>query len=119
MKQLVIFDNGGETMDRFTIINLIDGEMYGASENPFHPLGFGQYCGSPAHTYFCTTIGSPYMSSMRKKDPNHYNRIIKRKTAEIIEEFKQEGNIGKIVDFHTLPDPVKQYCKQIVEAVVA
>lgn len=119
MKHLAIFDNGGETFDRFTIINLQDGEMYGASLNPFHPQGFGQYCGSPAHDYFATTIGSPYMTTMSIKDPNHYKRIIKRKTAEIVQEFEQEGNIGNRVDFETLPHEVKQYCRQILELVNA
>ena len=113
MKQFVIFDNNGETFDRFTILDLKTGEMYGASENPFSPLGFGQNCGCPAHTYFGQTVGIGWISNLRTKDPNHYNRIIKRKTAEIAEEFKAEGNIGKPIDFSTLPDPVKQYCKQI------
>ena len=44
LKQFVhVYDNGGSTFDRYTII--IDGEMHGASENPFHPQGFGQYAG--------------------------------------------------------------------------
>lgn len=113
MKHLVIFDNGGETFDRFTILDLKTGEMYGASENPFSPLGFGQNCGCSAHTYFSQTVGTGWISNLRTKDPNHYNRIIKRKTAEIAEEFKAEGHIGKVVDFNSLPEPVKQYCKQI------
>ncbi len=119
MKQLVIFDNGGETYDRYTILDLKSGDMYGASENPFHPLGFGQYCGSPAHTFFCQTIGAGYISRMAEKDPNHYRRIIKRKTAEIAQEFKEAGNIGQVIDFAALPEQVQQYCKQINEAVSA
>lgn len=42
-----VFDNGGVTLDRFTII--IGDDMFGASDNPFHPLGFGQYCGDAPH----------------------------------------------------------------------
>lgn len=45
-----IWDNGGETFDRYTIglkARRFDGGLYwpylGASENPFHPLGFGQH----------------------------------------------------------------------------
>lgn len=47
------FDNGGETADRYTIVNIddleritADGAIYGAlsaSEDPFHPLGIGQH----------------------------------------------------------------------------
>lgn len=43
-----VLDNGGETYDRYTIT--IDEpdlgwQMYGANENPFHPMGFGQFVG--------------------------------------------------------------------------
>ena len=48
------YDNGGETFDRFTIVYLEpESNVYhyrGASENPFHPCGFGQWgehIGSP------------------------------------------------------------------------
>jgi hypothetical protein len=43
-----VLDNGGETFDRYTLSFISDdGEsfMYGASENPFHPQGFGMYVG--------------------------------------------------------------------------
>lgn len=113
MKRLVIFDNGGETFDRFSILDLKTGEMWGASENPFSPLGFGQNCGCPAHTYFGQTVGIGWISRLRSEDPKHYNRIIKSKTKEIAQEFKTEGNIGKVIDYSTLPEPVQQYCKQI------
>lgn len=44
-----IYDNNGKTFDRYTIV-LKDRSMFGASENPFSPLGFGQYCGElPIH----------------------------------------------------------------------
>tara|TARA_R110002153_G_scaffold1655_1_gene8512 strand:+ start:835 stop:1101 length:267 start_codon:yes stop_codon:yes gene_type:complete len=44
-----VLDNGGATFDRYTLSFISeDGEdsfMYGASENPFHPQGFGMYVG--------------------------------------------------------------------------
>jgi len=43
-----ILDNGGKTVDRYTLSFITeDGEsfMYAASENPFHPQGFGQFAG--------------------------------------------------------------------------
>ena len=45
-----IYDNGGETFDRYTVIYMDTPEgrgLYGArgmSERPFHPQGFGMYC---------------------------------------------------------------------------
>lgn len=41
-KTIYVFDNEGETFDRFTII-FSDGDICGASEHPFHPQGFGQF----------------------------------------------------------------------------
>tara|TARA_R110000851_G_scaffold130223_1_gene263709 strand:- start:84 stop:344 length:261 start_codon:yes stop_codon:yes gene_type:complete len=44
-----VLDNGGSTFDRYTLSFISeDGDesfMYGASENPFHPCGFGMYVG--------------------------------------------------------------------------
>lgn len=45
IKKFRIFDNGGKTADRFTLINS-DGDVFGFDEHPFYPLGFGQYCGN-------------------------------------------------------------------------
>ena len=39
----MIFDNGGETLDRYTLV--FDGHCWGMSEKPFHPHGYGQYVG--------------------------------------------------------------------------
>jgi hypothetical protein len=42
-KQFWLFDNGGATIDRYTIVTH-DGHVYGSNKAPFHPMGFGQYC---------------------------------------------------------------------------
>lgn len=50
MKNIRIYDNGGKTFDRYTVVYMTEPEgrgLYGArgmSENPFDPQGFGQYC---------------------------------------------------------------------------
>lgn len=119
MKNIIVFDNGGETFDRFTIIDKISGDMIGSSEMPFNPLGFGQHCGNPAHTYFSRTVGSGWISGLARTDPKHYLKIIKSKTREIIKEFIEEGNLGKVVDFNTLPADVQQFAKQSFEQVTA
>ncbi len=45
------YDNGGKTFDRYTVVYMNQPErergLYaaiGASEEPFHPMGFGQHC---------------------------------------------------------------------------
>lgn len=50
MKNLRIYDNGGKTFDRYTVVFMNQEEykgMYsalGMSREPFHPQGFGQHC---------------------------------------------------------------------------
>lgn len=50
MKILEIRDNGGKTMDRYTVVYDVVGdskgnyEAVGMNERPFHPQGFGQHC---------------------------------------------------------------------------
>lgn len=112
MKNVVIFDNGGETFDRFTIIEKKTGEMIGASCDPFHPQGFGQYCGNVAWDYFTRTVGANYMRRIEDEDPKHYAKIVRQKTAEIIAEFKREKNIGKVVKFTELPQDVQKFANQ-------
>jgi len=116
MKQVIIFDNNGETFDRFTIIDKMTGDIYGASSDPFHPQGFGQSCGNVAWNYFTKTVGANYMRRIETEDKTHYNKLIKGKTKEIIKEFISEGNLGKVISFNTLPDKVKQYVKQVTTA---
>jgi len=41
---LKVWDNGGKTMDRYTV--RIRNDYYGMNEYPFHPQGFCQFVGS-------------------------------------------------------------------------
>lgn len=43
MKTIEVYDNGGQTFDRYTVI--IDGDVFGMSDNPLSPQGFNQYSG--------------------------------------------------------------------------
>jgi hypothetical protein len=50
MKAIKIYDNGGKTADRYTVVYMTERERdgtyaaVGMSEQPFHPQGFGQHC---------------------------------------------------------------------------
>ena len=53
-----VYDDGGKSIDRYTLVIPNEDElgkldMWGFDENPFYPLGFGQYAGSydKAHSY--------------------------------------------------------------------
>jgi len=49
MNRTRVYDNGGKTIDRYTLVTpngevgLVD--MWGFNNAPYHPQGFGQYCG--------------------------------------------------------------------------
>ena len=44
LKDVVVYDDGGKTVDRYTII-IPDKSVYGMSSDPFSPQGFNQYVG--------------------------------------------------------------------------
>ena len=58
MLKLRIYDNGGKTIDRYTLI-LPDGEAWGFNDDPYHPQGFGQYAGSLAGLRSFSHLGKP------------------------------------------------------------
>lgn len=45
MNSITIYDNGGQTFDRYTVVNTNTGEVYGMSHNPLSPQGFNQFSG--------------------------------------------------------------------------
>jgi hypothetical protein len=96
------FDNGGETFDRFTIIDN-GGEMLGLSENPNSPLGFSQWAGNCVDNYMFASFGYAWR---RQCD---VEKVIKHELPRIIQEFKTDGNIGQMVDFNSLPIEVQQH----------
>ncbi len=104
MKTLKIyaFDNGGETLDRYTLINR-EGDMLGLSDDPTHPLGFSQFVGNCIDNYMNVSYGYSWRRQCDVK------KIIKIKLPEIIHEFKSEGNLGKMINFEALPENIKTH----------
>lgn len=58
MENIRIYDNGGETVDRYTVV-VTENEgriaVYGMSDRPFHPQGFCQFCGDEVSQEFLDT----------------------------------------------------------------
>ena len=50
------FDNGGETVDRYSIWE-VDG-WRGCSADPFHPQGYGEFCGGDDPATFGDDLGT-------------------------------------------------------------
>ena len=113
MKNIFILDNNGETFDRYTIINELDGEMIGASDNPFHPLGFGQHCGNVADNYWNVAYGYSWRNGCNK-------RLLNKRIRFAIDNFKADcSNVGKPIEWEQLPNDVKQFAKQSFEPILA
>jgi len=52
MMKVKVYDNGGATCDRYTVILNAQGDYVAMSSNPFDPQGFGQHgegCGPGKH----------------------------------------------------------------------
>lgn len=60
--QIRIYDNGGKTVDRYTLVVPSVNEpgkldMYGFNDAPYHPQGFGQYAGAYPRTGSYSHLG--------------------------------------------------------------
>ncbi len=104
-KQMVCFDNGGETWDRYTILDKATGAMIGASEQPFHPQGFGQYVGNAAHNYWVTAYGHGW----NRTDPETLKKRVKFGIRHFLNDC---SHIGKVIPFDQLPPDVRKFAVQ-------
>lgn len=110
--KVYIFDNGGDTFDRYTII-LESGEIYGASENPFHPQGFGQYS--------CNVVETSINNDREKYDyeqGKYPDRIIAKHLKLYLKAVRSKNPpLGVEVKFEDLPEKVKEYIETLTGAV--
>jgi hypothetical protein len=103
--KLVCLDNGGETFDRYTIRDKSTGDIIGASEHPFSPQGFGQYCGNVAHNYWVTAYGHGW----DRTDKTTVNKRVKFGVDHFLNDC---ARVGKIIPFDKLPPDVQKYATQ-------
>lgn len=108
-RMITVLDNGGKTFDRYTIINRKTGDVWGASENPFHPQGFGQYSHNIADAYWFHAYGTGWRK--RAKDGGTLNRCIKATVTEYLADY---GKVRKKVRLSELPKEVLKYIDQIL-----
>lgn len=104
-KQFWVFDNLGETLDRYTIVTH-DADICGASENPFQ--GFGQF----SHN-LCDKYSISYGIEWRKR--LDAGKIIKSEIKDYLYEMRRPKNsLGKeIKSMKLLPKNLVQYIEQI------
>ena len=109
MKDVTIFDNKGKTLDRYTILDRKTGDVYGCSDDPFHPMGVGQFSHNVADVYWVIAYGYNWRERINAK------RAIKDACVNYVREMRGT-DIGVIVNNkQRLPERVKQYIKQVTE----
>ena len=102
-KEVFVFDNEGESFDRFTIVVKEDAMIFGASEHPFSPLGFGQFCGDVENTIY------PLQDNLVENLDNltdYYAELARKESSWLGKE---------ITVFSELPEDVQKYVEQISE----
>jgi hypothetical protein len=104
--RFVILDNKGETFDRYTIIDKTTADVYGASDNPFHPQGFGQFNHNIADSYWNVAYGLNWRERINAK------KAIKDSVNKYLNDTK---NLGEPIDMDNLPQAVKLYIKYIAQ----
>lgn len=105
--KIVVLDNNGNTFDRYTIINKLTGDVWGASDDPFHPQGFGQFSHNIADTYWFHAYGVNWRKRL--------NVVQAIKYAVKIYLNDDLSHIGVKVKINSLPENVQKYIKQITE----
>jgi hypothetical protein len=107
--RIVVYDNVDDSFDHITIIDTKNGDMYGASDQPFAPQGFGQFCGNLVDSYMKQTYGAIYA----KRTPTQVKTIVLEQLAIADGDVKWLG--VRVKDNETLPEGVQKYIKQIIE----
>jgi hypothetical protein len=107
MNTFIVFDNGGKTIDRFTIINKETGDVFGSGENPDTPNGAGKFYGNCADHRIVM-----YGAGWRQKLPG--KKVIKAEVDNYINNAKLDPDwMGNEVDFNSLPVYVRQYISRL------
>ena len=102
---IVVLDNNGQTFDQYTIINRKTGDVWGCSNHPQHPQGFGQYSHNIADSYWNVAYGYSWRE--------HINVIPAIKDS-VANYHKDTTNIGNKVKLNTLPKNVIAYIDYIL-----
>lgn len=99
----IVLDNNGESFDRYTIIETATGEMIGASEQPFHPLGFGQHCGNVADNYWRVAYGYQWRNGCNDK-------LLSKRIRFAVDHFLNDcAHVGKRIKYNQLPEQVQKF----------
>lgn len=103
METYIVFDNGGKTIDRFTVINTKTADVFGVSENPGIPDGICRHCGNCAE-HRIVLYGSAWRQRMPAK------KILEAEAENYINNARLDPDwLGHEIAFMSLPTNVREY----------
>ena|SRR5581483_2921786 len=103
MEHYIIFDNGGKTPDRYTLIDKRTGDVYGISENPYASSGIGTHVGNCAAHHIVL-----YGAGWRQKMPSR--KIIQAEIDNYVNNARLHPDwLGIECNIKDLPEPAKRY----------
>jgi hypothetical protein len=107
MKHYMIFDNGGKTADRFTIIKAETGDVFGASEQPGEAGGIGRWCGNIIEHKIVL-----YGAGWRQRLPS--KKIIEAEIENYVNNARLDPEwLGREIELESLPEAVQNYIADI------
>ena len=107
MKNYIVFDNGGKTADRYTIINTETADIFGASENPFDPNGLARWIGNL--TDHRTVL---YGAGWRQRLPA--KKVIQAEVENYVNNAKLDPEwLGVEVESKDLPEALRSYIEEL------
>ena len=107
MKNYIVFDNGGKTADRYTIINMETADVFGASENPHDPNGLGRWIGNIAD-HRTVLNGAGWRQRLPAK------KLIQADVENYVNNAKLDPEwLGTEVESANLPEALRNYIDEL------
>jgi hypothetical protein len=107
MKNYIVFDNGGNTTDRYTIVNMETADVFGASENPRDPSGLGRWIGNLAD-HKTVLYGAGWRQRLPAK------KVIQAEIENYVNNAKLDPEwLGIEVESEDLPEALRSYIEEL------
>ena len=107
MKKYIIFDNGGRTPDRYTIINKETGDVFSAGDGLHDVNGTGKFCGNCAEHRIVM-----YGAGWRQRSPG--KKMVQTETENYINNARLNPDwLGLEVGLMSLPENVRSYIETL------
>lgn len=107
MKNYIVFDNGGKTSDRYTIINMETADVFGASMNPREPNGLARWVGNVAD-HRTVLYGAGWRQRLPAK------KIIQIEVENYVNNAKLDPEwLGVEIPFKNIPESLRTYIEEL------